>query len=88
MTKLERYCDSYIRITANYDHDAFDINRVRRWIQDRANELDDERRARLAEADQRLLEIARNETDRADQVDLWDALAYAGYTPEGPTSMI
>lgn len=87
MTKLERSCDSYIRITADYDHDAFDISRVRRMLQDHIEELDPERRRRLAEADLRLLKIARAETDRADQVDLWDALAYAGFDPEGPMSM-
>ena len=87
MTKLERSCDSYIRITADYDHDAFDISRVRRTLQNHIEKLDPERRKRLAEADLRLLEIARAETDRADQVDLWDVLSYIGFVPEGPVTM-
>lgn len=87
MTTLERYCDSYLRITGDYDHDALDISRERRWLQDHVGELDAGRRARLAEADLRLLAIARAETDPTDQVDLWDVLAYIGFAPEGPVTV-
>jgi hypothetical protein len=60
---------------------------VRRWLQEHIGELDAARRAQLAAADQRLLALARAETDPCDQRDLWDALAYAGYAPEGPVRM-
>ena len=49
--------------------------------QDRLSELGADRRAQLAEADLRLLEIVRAETDLSAQVDLWDVLAYIGFTP-------
>lgn len=40
-----------------------------------------------AEADLRLLQIARAETDPSDQVDLWDVLAAIGFPPEGPVTV-
>lgn len=86
MKKPEIYCDSYVRITGDYDRDALDIARVRRYLQDHLSELDPARRSALAEADQRLLEIARAETDPTDRADLWDVLAYIGFT-EGPVTV-
>lgn len=90
MTKSERYCDAYTWSTANWGGDpgsAMDVNRERRWLQDHRIELDAERLAALAEADLRLLEIARAETDPSAQVDLWDVLSYIGFPAEGPVTV-
>lgn len=64
---------------------AFEANIERRMLQDHLDALDPARRAALLEADQRLIEIARGETDLGIQADLWDALEYCGHPPEGPT---
>lgn len=64
---------------------AFELARDREAMQDQFADIDPERRAAVLAADQRLIEIARAETDRGIQADLWGALAYCGYPPEGPT---
>lgn len=87
MTKLERYCNAYQIATTRWAGDAFWVSNARMWIQDRVESLSPAQRAMLLEADQRLLAIARAETDRGIQADLWDALAYCDYTPEGPTTV-
>jgi hypothetical protein len=85
MTRLEVNLKSYDRESRNGIFDAFETNRDRRWLQDHIDQMTPAQRAALADADQRVLAIARATTDKSDQVDLWDALAYAGYPPEGPT---
>ena len=89
MTKYAGY--SYVCSTRNWPRGsvgmAYDTNRERRALQDHRDELDQERRAALASADQRLIAIARAETDRGIQADLWDVLQYCGYPVEGPTTV-
>lgn len=85
MTWLELLLTSYERESREWISDAFETNRDRRWLQDALDEMTPDQRAVLEAADQRMLAIARATTDKSDQVCLWDALAYAGYPPEGPT---
>jgi hypothetical protein len=87
MTRLEIILTSYERESRDWICDAFETNRDRRWLQDVIEEMTPAQRAVLVASDQRLLAIARATTGLADQVCLWDALAYAGYPPEGPTRM-
>ncbi len=85
MTRLELLLKDYARVSHAWDDDALDFNTLRRWLQDRIADMTPAQRAVLAAADQRLLAIARATTSKTDQVYLWDAPAYAGYPPEGPT---
>ena len=89
MTPLEIDCDSYVLCTQGWVRGdagmAFELSIDRQDIQDQFSDLDPERRGAVLAADQRLIEIARGETDRGIQADLWGALAYCGYPPEGPT---